>query len=153
VLLTLTALFVYVNHRLLRLPPSIAVISVAPAFSLALLALGALGVPIDGPLRALVQKVHFDRTLLHGLLGFLLFAGALSVDLPGLRRNGVVLTTLSAVLSANEGGAEAVVVFGLLVQGTSLAWLLQKGAEVVPTSMSEHKESEDTGAFRRNTHR
>ena len=39
VLLTLTAFFSYINHRLLRLPPSIGVMSVALAFSLGLLAL------------------------------------------------------------------------------------------------------------------
>ena len=102
-LLTLTALFAYINHRLLRLPPSVGVMSVALVFSLGLLTLDELGVPVDGPLRSLVQQVHFDSTLLHGLLGFLLFAGALSVDLPGLRRNGMVvavLATVGVVLSA-----------------------------------------------------
>ena len=108
VMLTLTALFAYVNHRLLRLPPSIGVMSVALAFSLGLLALDTLGVPVDAPMRALVRQVHFDSTLLHGLLGFLLFAGALSVDLPGLRRNGMVvavLATVGVVLSAVAVGA------------------------------------------------
>jgi monovalent cation:H+ antiporter, CPA1 family len=97
VLLTLTAFFSYINHRLLHLPPSIGVMSVALAFSLGLLALDEIGVPVDGPLRALVEQVHFDSTLLHGLLGFLLFAGALSVDMPRLRRNGMVVSVLATV--------------------------------------------------------
>jgi CPA1 family monovalent cation:H+ antiporter len=136
VLLTLTALFAYVNHRLLRLPPSIGVMSVALAFSLGLLALDALGVPVDGPLRALVRQVHFDSTLLHGLLGFLLFAGALSVDLPGLRRNGVVvavLATLGVLLSAIAVGSGAWGVLRLLGEPLSLGYCLLFGALISPT--------------------
>jgi CPA1 family monovalent cation:H+ antiporter len=136
VLLTLTAIFAYINHRLLHLPPTIGVMSVALALSLASLALDALGVPIDGPLRALVQQVHFDSTLLHGLLGFLLFAGALSVDLPGLRRNAVVvavMATLGVVLSAIAVGSGAWWVLRLLGEPLSLGYCLLFGALISPT--------------------
>lgn len=136
VLLTLTALFAYINHRLLRLPPSIGVMSVALVFSLGLLALDGLGVPVDGPLRSLVQQVHFDTTLLHGLLGFLLFAGALSVDLPGLRRNGVVvavLATIGVVLSALAVGAGTWWVLRLLAESLPLGYCLLFGVLISPT--------------------
>jgi NhaP-type Na+/H+ or K+/H+ antiporter len=66
-----------------------------------------------------------------GLRGGLSVAMALSLP-AGSERDLLVAVTYS------------VVVFGLLVQGTSLTWLLRKGAEVVPASMSEHKESEDS---------
>jgi len=110
--------------------------SVALAFSLGLLVLDALGVPIDGPLRALVRQVHFDTTLLHGLLGFLLFAGALSVDLPALRRNGAVVAvqaTAGVVLSALVVGAGAWWVLRLLDESLSLGYCLLFGALISPT--------------------
>jgi len=136
VLLTLTAVFSYINHRLLHLPPSIGVMSGALAFSLGLLALDEIGVPVDGPLRALVEQVHFDSTLLHGLLGFLLFAGALSVDLPRLRRNGVVVAVLATVgvaLSALAVGVGAWWVLKLLGESLSLDYCLLFGVLISPT--------------------
>lgn len=136
VLLTLTATFAYVNHRLLRLPPSIGVMTAALAFSLGLLVLHAFGLRIDVPLRVLVREVHFDSALLHGLLGFLLFAGALSVDLPGLRRNGVVVAvqaTAGVAISTAAIGGGAWWVLGLLGKPLSLGYCLLFGALISPT--------------------
>jgi Na+:H+ antiporter len=121
-LLTLTALFSYLNHRLLHLPPGIGVMSAALAFSVGLLVLHSLGVDVDGPMRILLHRVHFDTTVLHGLLGFLLFAGALSVDLQELRRNSAVVAVL----------ATAGVVLSTLVVGSGAYWVLRLVGESLP---------------------
>jgi CPA1 family monovalent cation:H+ antiporter len=136
VLLTLTASFSYLNHRLMHLPPGIGVMSGALAFSLGLLALQALGVAVDGPMRGLVRWVHFDTTFLHGLLGFLLFAGTLSVDFLGLRRNGpvvAVLATVGVVLSAFAVGMGTFWVLRLVGEPLSLGYSLLFGALISPT--------------------
>jgi CPA1 family monovalent cation:H+ antiporter len=136
VLLSLAAIFAYINHRMLHLPPGIGVMSVALAFSLGLLLLHGMGARIEYPVRQLVQQVHFDSTLLHGLLGFLLFAGALSVDLPGLRRNGVVvavLATLGVALSALVAAGGTWWALGLLGEPLSMGYCLLFGALISPT--------------------
>ncbi|SDL96842.1 sodium/proton antiporter, CPA1 family [Oryzisolibacter propanilivorax] len=86
--LVVTALLAYLNHRFVRLPTAIGVMVIALALSLALVALDAAG--IASGLReyeaSFVRSVHFSEVLMQGMLSFLLFAGALQVDLSALRR-------------------------------------------------------------------
>ena len=135
-LLTLTACFSYLNYRLLHLPSGIGVMFVALVFSLGLLALHGLGLEIDGTVRGMVEEAHFDTTLLHGLLGFLLFAGALSVDLPSLQRNAplvAVLATVGVALSAILVGMGTYGLLQLLGEPLSLVYCLLFGVLISPT--------------------
>ena len=80
VLLTLTALFTC----FIRLPTTFGVMLIALIASLALIALQHFGFSI-GPMAARVlQSVDFGQTLLQGMLSFLLFAGALHINLNDL---------------------------------------------------------------------
>lgn len=136
VLLTLTACFAYLNHRWIGLPPSIGVMTVALSFSLGLLVLQAVGTNVDEPMRSLVDRVHFDSTLLHGFLGFLLFAGALQVDLSALRRNGLpvaILATFGVVLSTIVVGLGTYWVLNWLDQPLPWHYCLLFGALISPT--------------------
>ena len=82
-LVTLAALFAYLNHRTLRVPTTIGVMVIARLFSLALLGLGKLGLGGESWF-AWFHEVRFGPTLLQGMLGYLLFAGALHVNLDDL---------------------------------------------------------------------
>ena len=70
--LVLTALFAYVNHQYVRLPPTIGVIVIALLPSLARIGLDALGV---GALHSheveLLKSVDFSGVLMQGLLSLL----------------------------------------------------------------------------------
>ncbi|MDD9875560.1 MAG: sodium:proton antiporter, partial [Gammaproteobacteria bacterium] len=79
-ILTLSAAFAYLNFRFIGLPTTIGVMLIALALSAGLLALGWLGVA-GLPARAarMLAAVNFDKTLMDGMLSFLLFAGALHV--------------------------------------------------------------------------
>ncbi len=81
ILICLAALFSYVNHRFLKLPMTIGLMAVALAFSLLLLALGKLGFGIEAEAQRFIKGIDFNEALMHGMLGFLLFAGALHVKL------------------------------------------------------------------------
>jgi CPA1 family monovalent cation:H+ antiporter len=82
ILLTLSALFAYVNARFIGMPTTIGVMAIALGLSLVLVVLQESGMnQLSGWADRLIGSVDFDRTLLHGMLGFLLFAGALHVDL------------------------------------------------------------------------
>lgn len=105
--LVVTALLSYLNHRFVRLPTTIGVMVIAMAFSLVLVALGAAG--LDYGLLAreetFLRTLNFSEVLMQGMLSFLLFAGALHVDLSALRKYrytvaGLALlgTTLSTVI-------------------------------------------------------
>ena len=90
-LIALTAFFAYLNHWTLRLPTTIGVMGLALFFSLVLIALGRLGL-VGEAWTAWFREVDFGPTLLQGMLGFLLFAGALHVDLGDLLDQKWVVT-------------------------------------------------------------
>ena len=86
-LIGLAALFGYINHRLIKLPPTIGLVVMALAASIAVLGLDVLApeLAIATTLRSAVAQIDFHETLMTGMLSFLLFAGALHVDLASLR--------------------------------------------------------------------
>jgi CPA1 family monovalent cation:H+ antiporter len=94
-LITLAAACSYINHRWLRLPTTVGVMALALAFSLALLVVGHAFPPVRQQAQALVERIDFNETLLHGMLGFLLFAGALHIDLNDLAQRKLVITALA----------------------------------------------------------
>ncbi len=109
ILLTLTALLSYFNHRYLRMHPSIGVMLIALLLSLALIGLGELGFGVRTWARNFLGNIEFGDALLTWMLGFLLFAGALTVDISELHRNWRITTILSTVGTA----ASALIVAGL----------------------------------------
>src|SRR3569832_2022051 len=75
----------------------------ALALSVALEAAGALGFPMEGHAARLLHSIDFDHTVLHGMLGFLLFAAALHIvlaDLAQQRRAVLLLATMAVVISS-----------------------------------------------------
>lgn len=137
VLLTLTAVFAFINHKYIGLPTTIGVMVVALGMSVALLLASALGVDgMAGQARALLGQIDFSTTLLQGMLGFLLFAGALHVDLDDLAEQGgviAILASVGVVLSTVLVAGLTYVVSDLL--GTPLPFLycLVFGALISPT--------------------
>ncbi len=86
-LVCLAAGFGVINHFLLRLPSAIGMVVIALATSLSLMLVDLLlpHFEIDDMVRREILGIDFSEALLHGMLGFLLFAGALHVDFVALR--------------------------------------------------------------------
>lgn len=97
ILVTLAALFSYVNHRVLHLPTTIGLMVMALTLSLGLVVAGLQFPALGAWAEQLLRSIDFDETLLHGMLGYLLFAGALHIDLGGLRQHGILIGTLASV--------------------------------------------------------
>lgn len=137
-LFTLTALAAWANEVWLRWPRA----PVLLVFGL-LVSLGAIGIDIVFPglglhtsLARALAHVDFYSTFINGILAFLLFAGALQVDLVRLRsrRWGVILlATAGTILSTVLVGAMFWYCAGLLGLGISLAWALVFGALISPS--------------------
>ncbi|HEX3758028.1 MAG TPA: sodium:proton antiporter [Kofleriaceae bacterium] len=115
IVLSLTAALAYVNAKLVRLPASVGLTAIALLCSLSLLALSQLGVDVSR-VQALVGDLHFSDTVLHGMLGVLLFAGALHLDVAGL-------------------GADKLAVAALALGGTALSTLLIGGGVALVLSV------------------
>ena len=137
VLVTLTAAFTYVNYRYLKLPSTIGLMLMALAASLLIIVAGKLGWGgLQDYARALVSGIDFNKTVMHGFLSYLLFAGALHVDLNELaQRKAVVLTlaTVGVIASTFLIGGLAYALRGLLGFEMSFVYCLLFGALISPT--------------------
>ena len=90
-------------------------------------------------MRAFVDHIDFNEALMHGMLGFLLFAGALHADLEVVltrRWTIALLATVGLLISTVLVGVMSRGVFALL--GSAGSWLacLVFGALISPTDPS-----------------
>jgi len=132
----IVALSGYANARFTRLPDNIGITVIALLISLAMAVLGTVVPAVAAWGRAAISRLDFPQLIFHGLLGPLLFAGSLHVDITALARAKwiiVLLATLGVVLStALVGGA---FFYGLRWLGTDIAFIdcLVFGALISPT--------------------
>jgi CPA1 family monovalent cation:H+ antiporter len=136
--LTLAAVFGYLNHRFLRLPPAIGVVVIALTVSICVILLDIASDRLAfGPaVRAILERIDFDDTLMKGMLSFLLFAGALHVDLNELlnRKWAIAsIATVGVVLATFIVGFTTYGVAGLVGLDLPLLWCLVFGALIAPT--------------------
>jgi monovalent cation:H+ antiporter, CPA1 family len=136
VLITLSAVFSYINYRFIKLPTTIGVMVISLLGSVGITMLKPLGFGLDEDALRLLASIDFDETLLHGMLSFLLFAGALHVDLDRLARLKWVIGTL-----ATAGMISSTFIIGFLAYfvldglgiGLPLIYCLLFGALISPT--------------------
>lgn len=98
VLISISALFAYINHRFIGLPTTIGVMVIAMLVSVLTWVLSILGLgDFHGEAQVLLAGIDFNETLLNGMLSFLLFAGALHVNLNDLREQKWIILSLATV--------------------------------------------------------
>ena len=136
IVISLTAGFAYVNHRFIGLPVTIGVMVVALLASLMLQVLDLFGFHLSDQAERWLSTIDFNATLLHGMLSYLLFAGALHVKLNDLRDQKWTigaLATLGTVISTFLVGT--LTWWVLSIVGVSLPFVLCLvfGALISPT--------------------
>lgn len=137
-LLTLSALFGWLNIKVLKLPHTIGLLVMALGSSMALLLVNA-AFPSFGLAEALqhvMGEINFYTALMEGMLSMLLFAGALHVDL-GLLKDQKwaigIMATVGVVISTAVVGVGLWAVASLLGFDLPLIWALVFGALISPT--------------------
>ncbi len=135
-LIVIAAIFGYLNHRLLKLPGVIGLMVLALVSSLGAIGLGKLGV--DWVLKAgqLVRGINFHAILMDVMLSFLLFAGALHVDVRALGRQGVavgVMAIIGTLLSTGLIGTAFYYLLPLFGLPIDFIYCLLFGALISPT--------------------
>jgi len=136
ILLTASAVFSYINHRFLKLPTVIGIMLVALVFSLMLNLLGPIGLVLEQDVEVMLESIDFDETLLHGMLSFLLFAGALHVNLNDLaQQRGIIfiLATLGVIGATFLIGILSWYAFALIGLNVPFVYCLLFGALISPT--------------------
>lgn len=133
ILIVLAGLFGTFNYLYLKLPAAIGILVVSLVASFLILGvdlmLPDLGIGVT--VRTTVTDIHFSDALLEGMLGLLLFAGALHVSLDQLRAQA-----LPVLLMATIGVALSTVIAGTafsLMTGMPLLIALVFGALISPT--------------------
>ena len=96
-IVTLAAVFGLISHRVLHLPTTIGTTILSLGMALALLLTGHFVPGLSIAAQGLVASIDFNRVVLHGLLAFLLFAGALQLNLEELSREKLTVISLSIV--------------------------------------------------------
>lgn len=137
-LLGLSAVFAWINHRYVGLPHTIGLLVIGLLASLVLI-LFELAVPEEElyeVLTAALRQIDFNATLMEGMLAFLLFAGALHVDFDELRGRAwpvALMATLGVVISTAVVGFGLWWLSALLGWPVPLTWALVFGALISPT--------------------
>jgi CPA1 family monovalent cation:H+ antiporter len=136
VLTTVTAVFAWANYRFVKLPTTIGLLILALLGSLGLVLAGKAGLVDLAELTAFVESLQFDDALLNGMLGALLFAGALHMNLDKLRQHTLLISVLATVgvtvcTALVAGGSW--LLFHALGFPIPLTWCLVFGALIAPT--------------------
>ena len=138
ILLVLTAVFAWINHRFIRLPHTIGLLVMGLGASLVL-----IGIEIVIPdvlryedLAGIIRQIDFQKTVLNGMLAFLLFAGALHVNLAVLRNRAWAvgsMATIGTIISTAIVGIGFWLAAHALAVPMPFAWALVFGALISPT--------------------
>ena len=97
VLVALAAALAYANHKFFRLPTTVGLMLLALMHAVAVLVIGRFYPPAIDAAQNLIGSIDFNQTLMHGMLGYLLFAGALHVNLADLKQQKLLIALLATI--------------------------------------------------------
>jgi len=117
ILLTCVAIFGYVNGRYLKLPLTVGLVLIALISAMLVASIDSFApdAGITNKLKVWLEGIDFNRTLMEGMLSFLLFAGALHVNLKDLIDSKLHVATLASLG----------VMISTLINGLGFYWLTQ----------------------------
>ena len=116
VLLLLASVFSIINLRILKLPQTIGLMVLAIGLSFFILAIGLVFPSILNSVSSIIKSFDFEILLIDIMLPFLLFAGAISVNVHELLKDKVTI-----LLLATFG-----VLFSTFAVGTGVYWLVEQ---------------------------
>ena len=137
-LVVASALLGWFNHHFIKLPHVIGLTVMGAVAAVGLLLADAFipGLTLDDGVARLLEEMNFTDTLLDGMLSFLLFAGALHVDLDKLRADWLpvlLLSTVGVIISTLLVGGAMWGVGLLLALPVTPIWYFVFGALIAPT--------------------
>jgi CPA1 family monovalent cation:H+ antiporter len=94
-LITLAALFSYINVRSIKLPSGISLMLLGGISAIILIVVGKLSPHLLAEVKSQISTIDFSEFLLGILLSFLLFAGSMHVDIEDLKESGISILTFA----------------------------------------------------------
>lgn len=132
----ISTFFSFINARWIKLPSVIGVMLLAIISALFTLFAGKFFPIFSHLVFVLSEEIDFSKTLLDIMLGFLLFASALHIDISKLRKNlyaVIVISTVGVVISAFLFGTITFYVTSWLSLHVPFIYCLVFGALAAPT--------------------
>lgn len=136
ILIALAAVFGFVNIKFLKMPSTIGLLVISIVFTGGLLIAGSFFPQISDFSHKFIAGIDFKTVLLDVMLSFLLFAGALHIDMEKLRKQSApiaIFSTIGVVLSTFIVGTLFYLVLQLLGMPINYIYALLFGAIISPT--------------------
>lgn len=114
ILTTLAALFSFINYRFIKLPTTIALMIFSMVLSLAIVLFSETFPGISSMARNVLASIDFNIMLMHGMLAFLLFAGALHVRIDILAERGLEVAIYAIAGTLASTALVAIMLFGVV---------------------------------------
>ncbi len=95
VFITIAALASYINYKLIKFPTTVGLMIIGLCMSLALIGISKLGVDVESFAVSVVGGIDFSEALMKGMLSFLLFAGALKININDLFDKKYIISILA----------------------------------------------------------
>ncbi|MEO6520516.1 MAG: sodium:proton antiporter [Mucilaginibacter sp.] len=134
--IVLTAVFAYINLRVIKWPPTIGIMVLSLGMSIILAVLGKFHPFLSDKAMRLAASIDFRDVLMNFMLSFLLFAGAIHIDATKLKKEAwpvLALSTLGIVISTTLVGGMVWGLFQLFHSPIDLIYCLLFGALISPT--------------------
>ncbi len=136
VLVSLAAVFGFINIKFLKLPNSIGLMLITIIFSLGVLALSNLDSTLLNAEKDIINSIDFQTVLLDVMLSFILFAGALHTNFEQLKVQRwpiLVFSTIGVLVSTFLVGTAIFYILQLISLETDYINCLLFGALISPT--------------------
>lgn len=136
ILISLAAIFNYINYRYIGLPTTIGILVIALLVSLLVVITGFMDLGIFDEVEIFVKSIDFNTSLMQGMLSFLLFASAMHVNLSDLMQQKapiLLLASVGVLISTALIGIGAWYILAWLGISLPLIYCLLFGALISPT--------------------
>jgi CPA1 family monovalent cation:H+ antiporter len=135
-LAAIIAVLGFINYRFIRLPDIIGITAAGSVFALMLAIFGRHVPGLVEWGQDFASRIDFTQIVFQGLLGVLLFAGSLHIDVAELAQQKwqvLVLATVGVAISTAAVGYGTYWVLGAIGEGVPLKYCLLFGALISPT--------------------
>lgn len=136
VIIVLTSIFGYINFRFIKLPGTIGIMLISMVASLVVIFLGTYKPAVFNNVAEYVGAIDFDTALMRVMLSFMLFAGAIHLDVDKLKKQRmsvITFSTIGVLLSTFIIGCLLYLVTQLMPLQLDFIYCLLFGALISPT--------------------
>ncbi|WCT14507.1 cation:proton antiporter [Mucilaginibacter jinjuensis] len=132
----IAAIFAYINHRWIKLPPTIGIMALSLISSVVLVVTGNSNFLLSKKAIMMVTSIDFENVLMNFMLSFLLFAGAIHIDAGKLKAERwpiIILATAGTLISTFLVGGMVWYLFQVFHFPIPFIYCLLFGALISPT--------------------